>query len=107
MLTRQLLEKMRSQAGSAIINIVSKSGVISQAGQGVYTASKYGMKGFTDVLRLDTEDEPIRIAGVYQAGTHTHMFAKTGDDFPVEKFTSPADLADVIVFMLTRPENFG
>ncbi|MES2971087.1 MAG: hypothetical protein V4702_02075 [Patescibacteria group bacterium] len=32
------------------------------------------------------------------------MFAKAGDDFEIEKFTSPEDLADVIVFMLTRPE---
>lgn len=104
LLTRQLLEQMRSRKGTAIINIVSKSGIVAQAGQTAYTASKYGMKGFTDVLREDTKEEPIRIAGVYQAGTHTDMFAKAGDDFEVEKFTNPEDLADVVVFMLTRPE---
>lgn len=104
LLTRQLLEQMRSRKGTAIVNVVSKSGVVAQAGQTAYTASKYGMKGFTDVLREDTKEEPIRIAGVYQAGTHTDMFAKAGDDFEVEKFTNPEDLADVVVFMLTRPE---
>lgn len=104
LLTRQLLDQMRSREGTAIVNVVSKSGLVPQAGQTVYTASKYGMKGFTDVLREDTKDEPIRIAGVYQAGTSTQMFAKAGDDFEIEKFTNPDDLADVIVFMLTRPE---
>lgn len=104
LLTRQLLEQMRSRKGTAIINVVSKSGVVAQAGQTAYTASKYGMKGFTDVLREDTKEEPVRIAGVYQAGTHTDMFAKAGDNFEVEKFTNPEDLADVVVFMLTRPE---
>lgn len=99
-----MLEQMRSREGTAIINIVSKSGLVPQAGQTVYTASKYGMKGFTDVLREDTKDEPIRIAGVYQAGTNTQMFAKAGDDFEIEKFTNPDDLADIIVFVLTRPE---
>ncbi len=39
-----------------------------------------------------------------QADTHTGMFAKAGDDFEVEKFTDPNDLADVVVFMLTRPD---
>lgn len=104
LLTRQLLDQMRSREDTAIVNIVSKSGVIAQAGQTVYTASKYGMKGFTDVLREDTKKEPIRVAGVYQAGTHTDMFAKAGDNFEVEKFTNPDDLADVVVFMLTRPD---
>ena len=103
LLTRQLLDQMRSREGSAVINIVSKSGLIPQLGQTAYTASKYGLKGFTDVLREDTKKEPIRIGAVYQSGTNTEMFAKAGDDFPVEKFTDPDDLADVIVFMLTRP----
>lgn len=103
LLTKQLLDQMRDRSGTAIVNIVSKSGLVAQAGQSAYTASKYGIKGFTDVLREDTKEEPVRVAGVYQAGTNTGLFAKAGDDFPVEKFTNPDDLADVLVFMLTRP----
>ena len=76
LLTRQLLDQMRSRKGTSIINVISKSGIVAQLGQAVYTASKYGMKGFTDVLREDTKDEPIRIAAVYQSGTHTDMFKK-------------------------------
>jgi short-subunit dehydrogenase len=104
LLTRQLLDHMRKRDGTAIINVVSKSGLVAQTGQSVYTASKYGLKGFTDVLREDTKEEPIRIAGVYQSGTNTNLFAKAGDNFPTDKFTNPDDLADVVVFMLTRPE---
>lgn len=104
LLTRQLLDHMRSRSGTAIINVISRSGLVVQKGQTAYTASKYGLKGFTDVLREDTKEEPIRIGAIYQSGTKTGMFAKAGDDFPVEKFTNPDDLADVVVFMLTRPE---
>jgi NADP-dependent 3-hydroxy acid dehydrogenase YdfG len=32
------------------------------------------------------------------------MFSKTGEDFPVEKFTDPADLADVVAYMLSVPK---
>ena len=102
LLTQSLLPSMRERE-TAIINIISKSGIAAQAGQSVYAASKYGMKGFTDVLREDTKSEPIRIGAVYQSGTSTQMFAKAGDDFPVENFTNPDDLADVVVFMLSRP----
>jgi len=104
LLTRQLLDQMQGRNGTAIVNLVSKSGIVAQAGQTAYTASKYGMKGFTDVLREDTKDKPVRVAGVYQSGTRTDMFTKAGDDFETQNFTNPDDLADVVVFMLTRPD---
>jgi len=104
LLTRQLLDQMRNRKDTAIVNVISKSGIVAQLGQAIYTASKYGMKGFTDVLREDTKEEPIRIAAVYQSGTHTDMFKKAGEDFSSERFTEPDDLADVVVFMLTRPK---
>jgi short-subunit dehydrogenase len=104
LLTRQLLNHMRNRDGTAIVNIVSRSGLVAQAGQSAYTASKYGLKGFTDVLREDTKTDPIRVAGVYQSGTNTGLFAKAGDNMSTENFTNPDDLADVVVFMLTRPE---
>ncbi|MCL2037551.1 SDR family oxidoreductase [Candidatus Saccharibacteria bacterium] len=103
LLTRQLLGHMKNRQDTAIINVISKSGVVAQAGQSVYTAAKYGMRGFTDVLRLDTKDDPIQIAGVYQSGTNTDMFRKSDDIFPTDSFTEPDDLADVVVFILSRP----
>lgn len=102
--TRLLLPTLKKQKEAAIINISSKSGIVAQAGQSVYTASKYGVKGFTEVLKVDLKGSTVRVAGVYQSGTNTQMFHKAGDNPPVEMFTNPADLADVIVYMLSRPE---
>lgn len=101
--TRLLLPYLKKQKEAIIINVISKSGVVAQAGQSVYTASKYGVKGFTEVLKVDLKGSGIRVAGVYQSGTNTKMFNKVGENPPVEKFTNPEDLADVIVFMLSRP----
>jgi len=103
-LTNQLLPKLRNSATPAVLNIISKSGVTAQEGQTVYTASKWGMKGFTDTLRNDVRDTNIRVGAVYQAGTATDMFEKTGEEVPREKFTPPEDLAETIAFMLTRPD---
>jgi len=104
LLTKALLPLLKDKDGSAIINVISKSGITAQEGQSVYSASKWGMRGFTDVLRNDTQDNAVRIGAVYQSGTNTKLFEKAGDDFPVETFTDPGDLADVIVFMLSRPK---
>lgn len=103
LLTKHLLPKLRESTAPKIINIISKSGVTAQLGQSVYTASKWGMKGFTDVLRNDLNDTQIRVGAVYQSGTATDMFDKTGEDVPIEKFTDPNDLANVIKFMIEQP----
>jgi 3-hydroxybutyrate dehydrogenase/3-oxoacyl-[acyl-carrier protein] reductase len=102
-LTQKLLPNLRNQEESAILNVISKSGVVAQAGQSVYTATKYGMRGFTDVLKEDEAETGVRVAGLYQSGTNTGMFAKAGEDVPNHIFTEPEDLADVVVFMLSRP----
>lgn len=44
------------------------------------------------------------VATISQGGTNTEMFNKTGEHFNQEKFIKPEDLADVIVFMLSRPQ---
>ena len=102
-LTAKVLPTLRAADEAAIINVASKSGVMAQAGQSVYTATKYGVRGFTDVLKQDEKEHGVRIAGVYQSGTNTQMFAKAGEDVPNHIFTEPEDLADVVTFMLSRP----
>jgi short-subunit dehydrogenase len=102
--TRHLLPILKKQEEAAIINISSKSGVTAQPGQSVYSASKWGVRGFTEVLKADLKGTSVRVAGVYQAGTNTKMFEKAGENSPVQKFTNPSDLADVIVYMLSRPK---
>ena len=103
-MTKAVLPYLRqSQEETAVIQIVSKSGIVAQEGQSIYTASKYGVKGFTDVLRTDLKETKIRIAAVYQSGTDTEMFRKTGEAFDQTKLTAPGDLADAVSYLLTRP----
>ena len=102
-LTRHMLPHLRTRGEAAILNIASKSGVIAQVGQSVYSATKYGVRGFTDVLKEDEAETGVRVAGLYQSGTNTQMFAKAGEEVPNQIFTEPEDLADVVVFMLSRP----
>ena len=102
-MTRLFLPSMRERSEAAIINISSKSWVTAQLGQSVYTATKYGVRWFTEVLKADLKETPIRVAWVYQSGTNTGMFSAADQDFPIEKFTDPADLADVVAYMLGLP----
>lgn len=102
-MTHTVLPIMREVPEAAIINIISQSGVVSQDGQSIYTATKFGIRGFTDVLKKDLTGSHIRIAGIYQSGTNTRMFEEAGETMPIEKFTDPNDLADVVRYMLSLP----
>ncbi|MDG6882279.1 Uncharacterized oxidoreductase SAV2478 [Phocoenobacter uteri] len=102
--TRLTLPYLRQREKSAIINIVSKSGVLAQAGQSVYTASKYGARGFTEVLKADLKGTNVKVTGLYQSGTNTAFFAKANEPFDTNNFTEPEDLADVVAYILKQPE---
>jgi len=102
-LTHSVLPILRKQDEAAILNIVSQSWVVAQGWQSIYTATKFGIRGFTDVLKWDLKWSNVRVAGVYQAGTNTKMFANTGETMPIDNFTDPNDLADVISYMLSVP----
>lgn len=86
-LTRCLIADLRSKPEAIILNVASKSGVHS----------------FTEVLKADEQETGIRVAGLYQSGTNTQMFANANEDVPNHIFTEPEDPADVVVFILSRP----
>lgn len=102
-LTHSVLPILRTREEGAILNVVSQSWVVAQWGQSIYTATKYWVRGFTDVLKGDLKWSNVRVAGVYQAGTNTNMFAQQGETMPLENFADPADLADIITYMLGQP----
>ena len=103
-MTRLVIPYLKEQKDAAIINISSKSGVTAQPGQSIYTASKWGVTGFSEVLKGDLKDTTVRVATVHQGGVDTGMFDKTGEQLNQEKFIRSEDLADVVLFMLSRPE---
>lgn len=105
--TKELLPTLKSRTESAIINISSKSGVTAQAGQSVYASAKWGIKGFTEVMREDLKETNVHIAGVYQSGTNTTMFHKAGETWPKEKmqtFIPAAELGEIVAYMLSLPK---
>jgi len=107
LLTKKVLPLIRKSSSGFIINISSRSGYSAQQGQSVYSASKYGVRGFTEVLREDLIESGIRVAGIYQGGTNTQMFNKAGESFSDEKlatFIPSEELANVISFLVSLPK---
>ena len=104
-MTKYMLPTLKKQDEAAIINISSKSGVTVQPGQSVYSATNWGVTGFSKVLKEDLGKTNITVATVHQGGTNTNLFKKTGEHLVQDEFINPSDLAGVVVFMLSQPKN--
>ncbi|MCX6707128.1 MAG: SDR family NAD(P)-dependent oxidoreductase [Candidatus Woesearchaeota archaeon] len=95
-LTGKIYPHLAARGGGMIININSKSGLNPEENNSLYSASKYGMKGFTDCLRMDAKKDNIRVIGVYPAGMHTSFHNSVGGHSEIEKTMRPEEVAEIV-----------
>jgi 3-hydroxy acid dehydrogenase / malonic semialdehyde reductase len=108
-MTRLTLPHIRD--GGHIVNLGSVAGREPYPNAAVYVASKYAVRGFTYALRQDLLGRPIRLTTVDPGLVETN-FSRVRFRGDEEKATAvyqgleplrPEDVADCIVFALTRP----
>jgi len=72
-MTRAFLPLMRESGGGHITNISSIFGVIAPAGQTAYSASKFGVRGFSDALRHELAGSEVSVTTVHPGGVNTNI----------------------------------
>lgn len=77
-LAREVLPGMLTRGGGRIVFVSSIAGRASVAGEAVYAASKAGLDGFADSLRLEAAGTPIRIQTLVPAVIDTPFFERRG-----------------------------
>ena len=113
-MTRLVLPHLRD--GGHIVNMGSVAGKWAYPNGSIYVASKFAVHGFTRALREDLLGRPIRITNV-APGLVESDFSKVRFRGDEEKASAvyadvalggpvrPEDVADCILFALTRPAN--
>jgi NAD(P)-dependent dehydrogenase (short-subunit alcohol dehydrogenase family) len=103
------VREMRTSGGQ-IVNVMSTAGKRLREDESVYTAAKWGAKGYTRTVRQAVKGAgwPIRILEVYPSGMNTRFWqeairpASSANDFP-----SPAPIAEaVLAAMWARGDAF-
>jgi 3-hydroxy acid dehydrogenase/malonic semialdehyde reductase len=106
--------QMRSRNAGDIVNISSVAGTDHYAGGAIYCATKAALDAYSDCLRMDLVDTDIRVIIINPglvSGTEFSFVRFNGDS---EKAAQPyqgincltaMDIADQIVYALTRPNN--
>jgi len=105
--TRAVARPMMKQRSGAIVNIASIIGLIGNAGQCNYSASKAGVIALTKSSAKELAARNVRVNAVAPGFIESKMTEvlpeevrkKMLDAIPLQRFGSPQDVAKVVVFL--------
>ncbi|MFT4016448.1 MAG: 3-oxoacyl-[acyl-carrier-protein] reductase [Agriterribacter sp.] len=107
-MTKQVIRPMMKAKSGSIINMSSIIGIIGNAGQSSYAASKAGIIGFTKSIAKELGSRNIRCNAIAPGFIETDMtgYLKEGDaadkykaDIPLGRFGSGENIADTVLFL--------
>src|ERR1700694_1507018 len=112
--TQSILRAMIKQRGGRIINITSVIGLIGNAGQTNYAASKAGLIGFTKSLARELASRNITVNAVAPGFITTDMTSGLSDEIkktiqaqiPLGKTGTPENIADAVLFLASTEASY-
>ena len=112
--TQAALAGMRARHDGHIVNISSTAGRIANPNAAAYSATKFGVVAFSEALRREVCADNIRVSciepGVVETELRDHIghaaTKSTLDQWAASmRQLQPDDVADAIVFCVTRPSH--
>jgi NADP-dependent 3-hydroxy acid dehydrogenase YdfG len=106
------LPLFQRQGSGHFVTVASTSAVRWVPGQGVYAASKAGVRALCEILRQEIAPQGLRATMVYPGFTNTDFIASTRDPDELAALTTrrdeiampPSAIAEAIAFAIAQPE---
>jgi len=102
---REVLPVMLRQKRGQIINLSSVSGLEGRAHDAPYCASKFGVIGFSQAVADEVRSRGVKVQAVCPHAVLTPMWQQNHPIPPPGDALPPERIADLIVFMLTQPQD--
>jgi butyryl-CoA dehydrogenase len=101
--TKAFLPHLKASGDGHVINLSSVFGLISIPSQSAYNAAKFGVRGFTDALRMELDIAKCGVSSttVHPGGIKTNIARNARMDASVESFAADADHFDKVA--MTSP----
>jgi len=112
--TKAISRIMMKKRYGKIINMASVVGIMGNAGQGNYSASKAGVIGFTKSMARELASRGIRVNGIAPGFIETDMTDVLKEDvkeemlraIPLKAFGKPKDIADLVIFLASEKSDY-
>jgi len=116
------IQSMKTNPGSSIINISSRSGLVGIPGAAAYASSKAAVRNHTKSVALycASQGYPIRCNSIHPAAILTPMWepmlgngperkdrmAQIAKDIPMQKMGMPDDVANAVLFLASDESKY-
>jgi NADP-dependent 3-hydroxy acid dehydrogenase YdfG len=95
------------EAKGQVVFVNSSQALRATAGLGQYAATKHAMKAVADSLRDEVNADGVRVVSLFLGRTASErqraIFAAEERPYPPERLIQPADIAALVLFLLTLP----
>ena len=109
--TEVFLDQLRANGGGDLVNVSSVAGRVAPAGFAAYAATKGGINGWSEALRVEPQPD-VRVIVIEPGAITTELTdhitdpaSKRANKTATAEMGIPAqDIADVIAFAVSRPQ---
>ncbi len=112
--TKAVSKVMMKQRHGKIVSIASIIGIMGNAGQANYAASKAGIIGLTKSVAKELASRNINVNAIAPGFIETDMTAKLADDIksqmlaliPLNRFGKASDVANMALFLVSKAASY-
>jgi NAD(P)-dependent dehydrogenase (short-subunit alcohol dehydrogenase family) len=102
---RAVLPALIEQRRGTILNLSSVSGIRARAHDAAYCASKFAVLGLSESLHAEVRRYGVRVQAILPDVVATPLWEQNGPVPRPADALPPERVADLIVFMLTQPDD--